>query len=293
MKPTHYNTLAVCISLCLLLALTGCGIERGVKYTKTIRLTAPLAPGSAFAAETHNGSITVCGEDVADCNLIATIVARAQTQQDAQMLADQVEVKLEPYDNKLETRITKPILQSNQSVSVSLDLKMPHRTGLHLKTHNGEIEITAIAAKTDATTYNGNIIGSALTGQTKVQSYNGRIELSEVSGDTYAETYNGNVRVVYLKTAPPVCKISIVTHNGRIILTTPPEFSATVKASTHNGSIKTHLPVTIAGEISKTELVGTIGKGEGKLELETYNGQIYCSRLKNSVIFNQKAPYVR
>jgi len=274
MKTTHYKNLAICISLCLLLALPGCGIERRVKYTKTIRLAAPLAPGSAFAAETYNGSITVSGADVTDCNLIATIIARAQTQQDAQMLADQVEVKLEPYDNKLEARITKPTLKSNQSVSVSLDLKMPHKTDLHLNTHNGTIEITGIAAKTDATTYNGNIIGSALTGQTKVQSHNGRINLSEVSGDTYAETYNGNVRVAYLKTAPPVCKISIVTNNGAIILTTPPDFSAAVKASTHNGSIKTHLPITVAGEISKTELVGTIGQGEGKLELETYNGQI-------------------
>lgn len=59
MKTTHYKTLAVCISLCLLLALPGCGIERQVKYTKTIRLTAPLTPGSAFAAETYNGQITI------------------------------------------------------------------------------------------------------------------------------------------------------------------------------------------------------------------------------------------
>ncbi len=274
MKPTHYKTLAVCISLCPLLALSGCETEPRAKYTKTVRLTAPLAPGSAFAAETYNGSISICGADVADCNLIATIVARAHTQQDAQMLADQVEVKLEPYDNKLETKITKPTLESNQSISVNLDLKMPNKTDLHLKTHNGAVEITAIAAKIDATTYNGNIIGSVLTAQAKVKSHNGQIKLSEVSGDTYAETYNGNVRVAYLKTASPVCKISIVTHNGAIILTTPPDFSAAVKASTHNGSIKTNLPVTIAGEISKTELVGTIGKGDGKLELETYNGQI-------------------
>jgi len=274
MKTTHYKTLAICISLCLLLALPGCEIEPRAKYTKTIRLTAPLAPGSAFAAETHNGSITVSGEDVADCNLIATIVARAQTQQDAQMLADQVEVKLEPYDNKLETRITRPALKSNQSVSIYLNLKMPHKTDLHLKSHNGAIEITAIAAKIDAATYNGDIIGSALTTQTKAQSHNGRIELSEVSGDTYAETYNGNVLVAYLKTAPPICKISIVTHNASIDLTTPAEFSAKVKASTYSGAIETQLPVTLAGEISKTELVGTIGKGEGKLELETYNGQI-------------------
>ena len=36
-----------------------------------------MQTGSTFAAQTHNGSITIEGAEVADCNLTATIVAHA------------------------------------------------------------------------------------------------------------------------------------------------------------------------------------------------------------------------
>jgi len=42
----------------------------------------------------------------------------------------------------------------------------------------------------------------------------------------------------------------------------------------HNGSIKTDLPITITGEVSKKKLSGTIGEGKGKLHLRTSSGSI-------------------
>jgi DUF4097 and DUF4098 domain-containing protein YvlB len=68
--------------------------------------------------------------------------------------------------------------------------------------------------------------------------------------------------------------VSAITYNGSVSLTAPPNFSAKVEASTHNGSIDTDLPITVTGEVTKKELTGTIGEGEGKLYLETYNGSI-------------------
>jgi DUF4097 and DUF4098 domain-containing protein YvlB len=80
--------------------------------------------------------------------------------------------------------------------------------------------------------------------------------------------------VYYTGTAPAICNVSLTTHNGGIDFTAPPSFSAAVEASTHNGSIKTDLPVTVVGEVSKKKLKGTIGTGQGKLHLVTYNGSI-------------------
>jgi DUF4097 and DUF4098 domain-containing protein YvlB len=54
----------------------------------------------------------------------------------------------------------------------------------------------------------------------------------------------------------------------------PPNFSAEVNVSTHNGSIKTDIPITVTGKVRKGRLTGTIGTGEGKLHLETHNGSI-------------------
>jgi DUF4097 and DUF4098 domain-containing protein YvlB len=66
----------------------------------------------------------------------------------------------------------------------------------------------------------------------------------------------------------------MVTHNGSVSLTTPPNFSAKVDVSTNNGSINTDLPITVTGKITKKKLTGTLGTGEGELYLETHNGSI-------------------
>ncbi len=67
----------------LLLTCSGCvyieGCSPREQYQRTVQLSAPLAPGSEFEAETHNGPIDIQGAEVADCNLTAVITARAET----------------------------------------------------------------------------------------------------------------------------------------------------------------------------------------------------------------------
>ncbi|MBL7153595.1 MAG: DUF4097 family beta strand repeat protein [Phycisphaerae bacterium] len=274
MRTTHYKKLALYCSLCVALVLAGCDRRPRVKHTRTIQVSAALAPGSAFGAETYNGAIAVTGAEVADCNLTATIVARALTAEEAQALAEKVKVKLVASDGKLETKIARPPKMRNQSVSVSLDVRIPSEADLHLKTHNGAVKISKITGNVDGTTYNGAVTVTEITGQIKLTSHNGKITCKEVSGEAYAKTYNGAVAVSYSKTAASPSNISLTTHNGSIDLTTPPDLSARIAASTHNGSIKSDLPITVSGEIGKTRVSGTIGTGEGKVELETHNGSI-------------------
>jgi len=244
------------------------------KYERTVQLSAPLSPGSGFAAQTHNGSITITGADVTDCNLTATIIGRAVTEEDAQKIAEQTTIKLEPLTNKLTTKIDKPTFRFNQSVSVSLDVTVPNNTDLKLTTHNGAIIITNITGRLNGTTHNGKVTAEQISGTVELQTHNGSVICREVSGNTQLKTHNGNVKLYYSEAAPSVCNISLITYNGGIDLTAPSNFSGEVDASTHNGSIRTDLPITVVGKVSKTKLTGTIGTGQGKLHLETHNGSI-------------------
>lgn len=176
MKKNYRIIIVLGFCLCLLLILSSCPISLA-KYTRAVQRSAPLSAGSTFAAQTHNGSITVYGADIADCNLTATITARAATEETAKKLAEKTTITLEPSGNKLTAKIEKPtVLRMGQSVAVSLDVRVPDHTSLELKTHNG--------------------------------------------------------------------------------------------------SIRTDLPVTVVGEVSKRKLKGTIGTGQGKLHLQTHNGSI-------------------
>jgi len=93
-------------------------------------------------------------------------------------------------------------------------------------------------------------------------------------GFAQLKTHKGNVKARYAETSPAVCSICIVTYNGGIELASPQNLSAAVQASTHNGSIRTELPLTVVGNVSKRSISGTIGAGQGKVHLETHNGSI-------------------
>jgi hypothetical protein len=278
MKDPRTAKVSLGCFLCALLLPAGCCINLGclmqARYERTVQLSAPLSPGSTFAAETHNGAITIIGGDAAECSLTATIVTRATTDEEAQELSDQVSLTLVPSGDRLTLKIDKPTHLVNKSISVSLDVNVPKQTSLDLLTHNGAVQITDITGHVEATTHNGKTTADNVSGATVLKTHNGEINCREVSGDTKLETHNGGVDVVYSETAPAVCDVSIVTHNGSIHFTSPPGFSAQVDASTHNGSVRTDLPITITGNVSKRSLKGTIGTGEGKLKLETYNGSI-------------------
>jgi hypothetical protein len=273
MKKNYRKALALGLCVCWLLTAGGC-IVATARYEKAVQLSAPLQEGSLFAAQTHNGSITVNGADVSECKLTATIVARAVTEEEAQRLAEQTQVTLEPAGNKLTAKIEKPHTGTNQSISVSLDVTVPNHSDLQLTTHNGAVEISNINGQIEGVTHNGKVSTTQVSGAANLQTHNGSVRCEEISGDVQLKTHNGSVKTYYREAASPVCNVSIVSHNGGIEFVAPPGFSAQVEASTHNGSVRTDLPIAVTGKVDKTKLTGTIGAGQGKLYLETHNGSI-------------------
>lgn len=244
------------------------------EYERVVRMSEPVGSAKVFEAETHNGSITVEGAAVNMCDLTATITARADTEENAKKVTDKVRVWLDTSGPKIAARIEKPDLVGWQYVGVAFDVKIANHINLDLVTHNGAVEIADITGTVEATTHNGAVTTREVTGNHSLTTHNGRISCRQILGDIELETHNGSVDVVYTNNAPTPGKVDIVTHNGGIDFTSPPNLSAKVDVSTHNGSIHTSLPITVVGEVSKRELRGTIGSGEGRLHLETHNGSI-------------------
>jgi hypothetical protein len=295
MEKENFQKAFVVFLLCFVVAAMGCttdGCEPKEKYERVVKLNEPLPSSGSFEAQTHNGYINITGTNVAECNLIATITARADTVENAQRLAEAVEVKLIPSGNKLTAKIEKPKLARDESVCVSLDVTVPNQTSTELTTHNGALKIENLTGQLNGTTHNGQVTAEKISGtielkthngqiscqdvagNTQLQTHNGQVICEEVSGDIKLRTHNGGAKAFYSTTATPVCKVSLVSHNGSVSITTPPNFSAKVEASTHNGSIITDLPITVTGNLTKGKLTGTIGAGEGELYLETHNGSI-------------------
>ncbi len=311
MKKRSLTCAAFCFSVSFILVLLSiAGCEPTEEYQRTVNLTAPMSSGGLFEAHTHNGYITVKGVDAPDCNLTASITARAMTQEDAEKLAHSVEVRLVGAQDGLAVKIEKPSPLVNKYVNVSLDAIVTKKTSLKLSTHNGavkvsditgdliadthngSIELKDLAGSIKATTHNGKVSAENIDGPAKLETHNGEITCSQVSGNidltshngcitctrisgnAEIESHNGNIELGFSESAHKPLDVSVITHNGNIDFTAPPDYSAQVDVSTYHGSIDTDLPITVTGKLSKGKLTGTIGTGEGKLYLETYNGSI-------------------
>jgi hypothetical protein len=234
----------------------------------------PLAAGSYFETLTYNGYINVTGSDVTECIVTATLVGYAESLGAAEEIVEKTKLTFEQADDELVLKIDKPRNLHNRSVSVSLDIIVPDNINLELETYNGYINIENITGRVEATTNNGKMTAKNVYGTNILETYNGKIIAEDISGDIKLKTYNGSVKAYYSDSIQPAPDISMVTYNGGISLTTPPDYSAKVYASTYNGSIDTDLPITVIGKVKKNKLTGTIGEGQAELHLETYNGSI-------------------
>jgi hypothetical protein len=263
------------------------------RFEKEVPLSAPMQPGSSFSAETGDGSIRIDGLETSECRVLATVVTHARTQQQADELAQQIDVRLEPAGDGLKVVIDRPPVIRNAHFGVSLDVDLPVQSHLALVTSNGGVRVTNITGNVDARTSDGSIETERVNGDIRLKTSDGGITLTNVRGDSLnlhtndgtirchgvvaaqvdCRTSDGSVEIEFSPDAPKALNVNATTSDGSITLTAPPELSTVVEANTSDGSIHTSLPITIQGKVGKS-LQGTIGAGEGRIYLRTSDGSI-------------------
>jgi len=280
MKSGMFTRILLYCLLCSLIAVAGCYIQvRGysyprARYERTVQLSRPMSAGSLFAAKSNDGWITVTGGETTDCNVTATIIARADSDEKARTIAEKTKVKLEQFGSKLTVKLEKPILMMNQSVDVQLEAMVLKDCDVELITDDGNITIENVNGKIDIQTDDGAVRLSRVVGNIKVRSDDGSTRVEDVTGDVNIQSDDGRITVVYAEDAGSVCNVSLVTDDAAIDFTAPANFSADVEVITDDGSINTDLPIKVTGKLGKSGIRGTIGTGEGKLYIKTDDGSI-------------------
>jgi DUF4097 and DUF4098 domain-containing protein YvlB len=189
--------------------------------------------------------------------------------------------------------IDRPVVITNASFGVSLDADMPAKTNLALETSDGGVDITNITGKVDAKTSDGSVKAEDINGDVRLRTSDGDVTVNDIRGDNLelrtsdgsircrnvaaarmeCHTSDGGIEIELAPEAPKAINLNATTSDGSITLIAPPGLSATIEASTSDGSIHTNLPITVQGKIGKS-LHGTVGAGEGKITLRTNDGSI-------------------
>ena len=254
MKKLHMNLLLL-VCLCTLAVLSGCR-EYRAKYERTEHAVIPVADAIELCVETAVGAITVTGADVVDCNVTAEISVKAETEEEARKLAEQVKIEAKPSGDKLRIKVSKPAALKKRPLEVKLKIIAPRQLKLDCSVNVGSVSISDMS---DSIKVSGNV---------------GSISCKQVSGDILVTSNVSSVDVAYVNTAPAACSIGIATNVGSIDLVAPLQWSAQVSAATNIGSVKTDRPIAVVGKVGKS-INGTVGSGEGKVRLRTNVGSIH------------------
>ena len=184
-----------------LLLQAGCDIHFAswsqAKYERTVERQAPLADGSTLVAHTSFGSVTVTGAPrlrgdklapakagVTDCSVVAEIRGGAPTEEEAQELAEQVEIELEKVGTTLTVKADKPRTGHNRSISVSYMIIVPRRTHLDCGSSYGSIKVGDINGNVQAKTSSGSITAERIEGFVDLDTSYGSVTCRHITGDT-------------------------------------------------------------------------------------------------------------
>ncbi len=168
-----------------------------VRSEKEMPLSAPMQPGASFSASTGDGSITIRGTDTTECRVLAKVTAYARTQEAADELAQQINVRLEPAGDGLKVVIDRPPAIHNAHFSVSLDGDVPAKANLTLETSDGGVNITNVSGTIDGKTSDGSVEVDGLNGEVRLRTSDGGIQCSHLDTKTlHLHTSDGSIRLL-------------------------------------------------------------------------------------------------
>jgi hypothetical protein len=246
------------------------------QYEKTQQLWTPAASIRKLSVETSYGEIKIKGDVTADCNVSAKITANAPTTEEAKSLAEQTKITLETKDGVLYIRAQKPEMKKGDSIGISYTVTVPKIINIECKSSYGGIKLTNIIGDVLAGTSYGDIIVETVSGKLQLNTSYGKVDCTQiVSSDFFANSSFGDVFARFSPDCPPDLRARIATSYGDIDADIALNFSGDVFVDTSFGKIKTNVAIVVKGELSKSHLAGTIGRGgKGLLELKTSFGSI-------------------
>lgn len=288
--------------LCLLVIISGCDIQIGdwgqAKYEKTVQRQAPLSPGSKLYVETSSGSITITGGDVTECSVIAEICGRAPTEEEAQLLVEQVKIELETVGNTLTVKAEKPPRKNKRSISISYDITVPKQTNIECASSYGPIEIANIKGQISGKTSSGSIEAKNIEGPVNLDTSYGSVNCRNITGDIITvKSSSGSITAEIIKGTA-----QLTTSYGSITCTDMSD--GDIKLKTSSGKIKLSNSSfsdcdahTSYGSIVSDELKGKLIKlhsGSGSINvtessadttnLSTSYGRITCRQITTNDI---------
>ena len=151
---------------------------------------------------------------------------------------------------------------------------------LTVDTGSGQVEVSAFrGGELSIDTGSGGVTGSRLqASEIQIDTGSGDIELTAVTSPVLAlETGSGSVGADLLG---PVRELAVETGSGDVSVRAPASLAAEVEIETASGAIETDFELQVTRH-SRDHMVGQIGKGTGRVAIETGSGDVRLFKRSN------------
>ncbi len=198
MRSTQFATRTVVLAA-LLLSVGGCSIDGWypqIKFKRTVELQHPMQPGTTLAVSTASGSIDAAGQETGHAQVVATIIARAGSEEEAQELAEAVEIGFEETAERLEIKADRPRTDRNRSISISYEITLPRQSHVECNNASGSIHVMGLDGNVKAHAASGSVKAARVEGSVRLDSSSGSVRCEQVEGgDIRLASASGSVRL--------------------------------------------------------------------------------------------------
>jgi len=219
-----------------------------------------LAPGGSVRLNNINGSVEIKEWDKNEVKVDAVKHA------DDKDMMEQLQIVVDASSDLVDIDTKYPENENNHGdhgLMVEYTITVPKNANLDkIKTLNGDIKISGLSGKLNASTINGTV------------------RASDVGNDCMLETVNGKVQAYFTKLKSG-SKATLKTVNGSIVVNLPANSDAKIKAKTVSGHISNDFGFVSSRKSDEHSFVkvgdsvnGKIGNGDAYIEAESVNGSI-------------------
>jgi hypothetical protein len=140
------------------------------------------------------GDLTIRGSEDAQLRISAKKNAKTWNEAEAERLAKPVGVEIVKNGDTYEVHPTGYDL-SNSRLSVNLELSIPRKSPLTLKTDKGDITVSGVASDVSISVQSGDVDLRDITGEISVETRKGDVKAADINGDVKVSGRGGEIDV--------------------------------------------------------------------------------------------------
>jgi DUF4097 and DUF4098 domain-containing protein YvlB len=280
--------------------LLAAGLAAAAAAQTEVERTVPAAADGTVKVENVSGSVVVAGWDRDQVEITGTLGPEVE------------ELEVDTSSGNVTVRVRLPRRSHGNGTSAHLALKIPRRGDLEVETVSAEITVEDVDGEIAAHSVSGSVDVGGRPREVEVETVSGNVEIAAEAAENAVESVSGRVKIRGAARRLEVESVSgrvevtgenllraeienvsgtvdvdvslaaggdldVSSHSGSVELRLPASTSARFEVSTFSGRIDNELgpPARkVSRYTSQKELEFTLGNGDGRVQLESFSGNV-------------------